>query len=142
MPTRYAKANWSGGLKSGKGNVSLESGAYSGPYDYKSRFEQGLTTNPEELLGAAHASCFAMFLGSLLEKNETPATKLDVKSDVTLTPGEGGPTITKIVLTLVGEVPKVSKEKFLELAGQAKKGCPISKSLGAVASMTLEATLK
>ena len=142
MPTRYATANWSGGLKNGKGNLKFESGVYSGPYDYKSRFETGPLTNPEELLGAAHAGCFTMFLSSLLEKNETPATNLETKADVTLTPGEGGPTITKIVLNLVGNVPNLTKEKFEELAKEAKAKCPISKALGSVPSMELVISLK
>jgi osmotically inducible protein OsmC len=142
MPTRYANATWEGGLKNGKGNLELESGLFKGPYDYLSRFETGPTTNPEELLGASHAGCYAMFLGALLEGNETPATKLEVKSSVTVQPTDDGPTITKIVLSLVGEVPNISEEKFLELAQQAKEKCPISKSLAAVAEMDLEAKLK
>ena len=142
MPTRYATANWSGGLKNGKGSLSLQSGVFKGPYDYKSRFEEGPSTNPEELLGAAHAGCFAMFFSSLLEKNETPATNVEVKADVTLTPGADGPTITKIVLHLVGDVPKITKDKFSELAKEAKNNCPISKSLASVPSVELEITLK
>ena len=142
MPTRYATANWSGGLKDGKGSLALQSGVYKGPYDYKSRFEEGPLTNPEELLGAAHAGCFTMFLSSLLEKNSTPATNLETKADVTLTPGEAGPTVTKIVLHLVGEVPNVSKDKFEELAKEAKAKCPISKALASVPSVELEISLK
>lgn len=142
MPTRYATANWSGGLKDGKGSLSLQSGVFKGPYDYKSRFEEGPSTNPEELLGAAHAGCFAMFLSSLLASNSTPATNLEVKADVTLTPGEAGPTITKIVLHLVGEVPNISKDKFSELAKEAKAKCPISKALTSVPSVELEINLK
>ncbi len=142
MPTRSATANWSGGLKNGKGSLSLQSGVFKGPYDYKSRFETGPSTNPEELIGAAQAGCFAMFLSSLLEKNSTPATNLEVKADVTLTPGEAGPTITKIVLHLVGTVPKITKEKFQEIAKEAKAKCPISKALSAVPSTELEISLK
>lgn len=141
MPTRYADATWEGGLKEGKGSLKLESGLVEGPYDYLSRFETGPTTNPEELLGAAHAGCYAMFLGALLEGNETPASKLDVKSSVTVRPTDDGPTITKIVLTLVGNVSNISEEKFMELAQQAKEQCPISKSLASVPEMKLDAKL-
>lgn len=141
MPTRYADATWEGGLKEGKGSLKLESGLVEGPYDYLSRFETGPTTNPEELLGAAHAGCYAMFLGALLEGNETPASKLEVKSSVTVRPTDDGPTITKIVLTLVGNVSNISEEKFMELAQQAKEQCPISKSLASVPEMKLDAKL-
>lgn len=143
MPTRYATVNWSGGLKDGKGALTLESGVLKDTaYDYKSRFETGPLTNPEELLGAAHAGCFTMFLSSLLEKNNTLATNLETKADVTLTPGEGGPTITKIVLHLTGTVPNITKEKFEELAKEAKAKCPISKSLASVPSVELNISLK
>lgn len=142
MPTRNATANWSGGLKGGKGKLTTQSGALKDlGYDFKSRFEEGPLTNPEELIGAAHAGCYAMFLSSLLEKNETPASNLEVKADVTLTPGEAGPTITKIVLNLVGTVPNVSKDKFEELAKEAKAKCPVSKALSAVPSVELKITL-
>jgi len=143
MPTRNATAHWSGGLKTGKGKLTLQSGVLKDAgYDYKSRFEEGPLTNPEELIGAAHAGCFAMFLSSLLEGNSTPATNLEVKGDVTLTPGEAGPTITKIVLHLVGEVPNITKDKFEELAKDAKAKCPISKALASVPSVELDINLK
>ena len=143
MPTRNATAKWSGGLKGGKGTLTLESGVLkSTGYDYKSRFETGPLTNPEELLGAAHAGCFTMFLSSLLEKNNTPATNLETKADVTLTPGEAGPTITKIVLHLSGSVPNIAKDKFEQLANEAKAKCPISKALSSVPSVSLEIALK
>ena len=139
MPTRHANATWTGGLKSGKGTVKLESGAYEGPYDFKSRFEEGPLTNPEELVGAAHAGCYTMFLSSLLEKNGTVATNLETKAAVTL--GDG-PTITKIVLSVVGTVPNIVNDKFQELAKEAKAKCPVSKALASVPEIVLEATLK
>ena len=142
MPTRSATASWSGGLKSGKGTLKVESGAFSGPYEYMSRFEQGPSTNPEELIGAAHAGCFAMFLSSLLEGNKTPAKQIDAKSSVTLTPGEKGPTITKIDLSVVAVVSGITDAKFQEIAKDAKSRCPVSKSLASVATMTLDAKLK
>jgi len=142
MPTRFANATWSGGLKTGKGNISLESNVWSGPYDHRSRFEKGDYTNPEELLGAAHAGCFTMFVSALLEKNGTPATKVETKADVTVLAGADGPTITEIVLTLVGEVPNITKEKFVEIAKEAKVKCPISKAVASVSSIKLDITLK
>ena len=143
MPTRYATAQWSGGLKSGKGTLTLESGVLKKTgYDFASRFETGPLTNPEELIGAAHAGCYTMFLSSLLEKNNTPATNLETKADVVLTTGDAGPTISKIVLHLTGTVPKITKEKFQELANEAKAKCPVSKALASVPSVTLEITLK
>ena len=143
MPTRYATAQCSGGLKSCKGTLTLESGVLKKTgYDYASSIETGPLTNPEELIGAAHAGCYTMFLSSLLEKNNTPATNLETKADVVLTTGDAGPTISKIALHLVGTVPKLTKEKFQELANEAKAKCPVSKALASVPSVTLDITLK
>jgi lipoyl-dependent peroxiredoxin len=138
MPVRFAKAQWSGTLKEGKGNLALESGVYEGPYSYASRFETAPGTNPEELLGAAHAGCYAMFLSALLSTNQTPPEQLDVTAKVHL--GEG-PAISKIELSLYAKVPGITPEKFQELAGTAKAGCPISKALAAVPEITLHAEL-
>lgn len=140
---RRATANWKGGLQSGEGEIELESGAYKGPYNFANRFGDDTTrTNPEELVGGAHAGCYAMFLSSLLEKNNTPAENLEATSAVRLDfGGDGGPTITKIELTLNANVPGISEERFAELAQEAKEKCPISKSLSAVAEMTLDTVL-
>ncbi len=138
---RHASAVWKGGLKDGAGTLDLQSGAFkSQPYSFKGRFEDesGKTgTNPEELIAAAHAGCFAMQLSHFLAENGTPATKLDAKAVVTLIPGTG---ITRSALTLRGDVPGIDDAKFKELANKAKGECPISKALGAT-EVTLDASL-
>jgi len=138
---RHATAVWKGNLKEGKGTIDLQSGALKAqPYSFKARFEDesGKSgTNPEELIAAAHAGCFAMQLSHFLAENGTPAEKLDAKAVVTLVPGTG---ITGSALTLVGTVPGLDAEKFQELASKAKEGCPVSKALGAI-NVTLEAKL-
>lgn len=138
---RHANAVWQGNLKEGKGTIDLQSGAFKAqPYSYKARFEDesGKSgTNPEELIAAAHAGCFAMQLSHFLAENGTPADKLDAKAVVTLIPGTG---ITGSALTLVGTVPGIDEAKFKELAAKAKEGCPVSKALGAI-NVTLDASL-
>jgi osmotically inducible protein OsmC len=138
MPIRSASAVWRGTLKEGEGHLKLESGVYEGPYTWASRFGEAGGTNPEELIGAAHAGCFAMFLSALLTNNNTPAEELRTTAKVHL--GEG-PAISKIELHLEGRVPGLSPEKFEELAQEAKARCPISKALAGVPEVTLEARL-
>ncbi|RIH82943.1 OsmC family protein [Calidithermus roseus] len=138
MPVRTSEAVWQGTLKEGKGHLKLQSGVYEGPYTHASRFENAPGTNPEELIGAAHAGCFAMFLSALLTNNGFTPERLHARSSVHL--GEG-PTITKIELRLEAKVPGLSEEKFQELAQQAKAKCPVSKALAAVPEITLEARL-
>ena len=105
-----------------------------------SRFEKDAAkTNPEELIGAAHAGCFSMFLGAVLEGDKTPAKSIKTTAEVTL--GEG-PAITKIHLKCVGVVPGCDAKKFQETAAKAKEGCPISKALAGVATITLDAKLE
>ena len=138
---RTANAVWKGNLKDGTGVLTSQSGALKGlPYSFKARFEDesGTSgTNPEELIAAAHAGCFAMQLSHFLAENGTPATKLDATAAVTLIPGTG---ITASKLTLVGTVPGLDDAKFKELAEKAKAGCPVSKALGAI-NVTLDARL-
>jgi osmotically inducible protein OsmC len=138
---RSATAVWKGDLKSGKGTVSTQSGALSDKrYDFHGRFEdeKGTAgTNPEELIAAAHAGCFAMQLSHFLAENGTPAEKLEATASVELKPGEG---IKGSALSLDATVPGIDPEKFQELAAKAKEGCPVSKSLGAI-EVTLEARL-
>lgn len=138
---RHATAIWKGNLKEGTGTLDSQSGALSGkPYSFKARFEDesgASGTNPEELLAAAHAGCFAMQLSHFLAENGTPADKLEAKATVTLIPGTG---ITGSALTLVGTVPGIDDAKFQELAQKAKEGCPLSKALGAI-DITLDAKL-
>lgn len=138
---RHANAVWQGDLKSGNGTLETQSGALKGqPYSLKMRFEDesGKSgTNPEELIAAAHAGCFAMQLSHFLAENGTTAEKLEASAVVTLIPGTG---ITKSALTLVGTVPGIDDATFQELANKAKGACPVSGALGAI-EVTLDARL-
>ena len=126
MTTRQSSAQWNGTLKEGAGTMRLGSGAYEGPFSFASRFESGPGSNPEELIGAAHAGCYSMFLSALLGNAGTPARSIRTTATVHL--GDG-PTIHRIELETVGEVPGISESAFLEQAEAAKKGCPVSKAL-------------
>ncbi|MBK8985280.1 MAG: OsmC family protein [Chloroflexi bacterium] len=137
MTVRTANALWEGTLKEGKGVMKLQSGAYDGPFTWASRFSDGVGTNPEELIGAAHAGCFSMFFSALLTGNETPPVRVETSAAVHL--GEG-PTITNIDLVCQAQVPGISAEKFQELAQAAKEKCPVSKVL-AGAQISLQASL-
>ncbi|MEZ5778244.1 MAG: OsmC family protein [Paracoccaceae bacterium] len=142
---RHATAVWKGNLTEGKGTLDTQSGALTGHgYSFKARFEDesGKSgTNPEELLAAAHAGCFAMQLSHLLAENGTPADKLEAKSVVSVNPATGGGfDVTASALTLSAAVPGIENAKFQELAAKAKEGCPVSKALRAV-KVTLEAKL-
>jgi lipoyl-dependent peroxiredoxin len=138
MAVRTSEATWKGTLREGSGTMKLASGAYEGDYTYASRFEEGKGTNPEELIGAAHAGCFSMFLSALLTKAEFPPTSVHTTATVHLS---AGPTITKIELVTEAEVPGIDDNQFAELANQAKAGCPVSKALAAVEEITLDAKL-
>jgi osmotically inducible protein OsmC len=138
MPARTSEATWNGNLKEGNGVMKVGNGAYEGPYTWASRFAEGKGTNPEELIGAAHAGCYSMFLSALLTKAEFPPTTVHTTATVNL--GDG-PTITKIDLVTRAEVPGISGDKFAEIAAQAKANCPVSKALAAVSEITLDAQL-
>jgi lipoyl-dependent peroxiredoxin len=129
MTIRESSAVWNGNLTEGKGRMRLASGAYEGEYTRASRFEEGPGTNPEELIGAAHAGCFSMFLAAILsDANHTP-TSIATSAKVHL---GAGPKITLIELSTVGKVPGIDEKTFLEFAEKAKKGCPVSQALAAV----------
>jgi len=137
---RSGSAVWQGGLKDGHGTVSTESGALSGQgYGFSKRFENEKGTNPEELIGAAHAGCFSMALSGILGREGLTAERLDTKARVTLEQASGGFEITAIHLSLEGRVPGCDAAKFQELAEKAKAGCPVSKLLKA--NITLDAKL-
>jgi osmotically inducible protein OsmC len=142
MPTRTANAHWDGDFKRGGGTVAVESGAFSGPYNFSGRFERGSGTNPEELLGAAHAACFAMALSVGLTQAGTPPESLDVEAKVTIDQVEGGFGITRIDLDLRGKVPGIDEAAFNEAAAGAKAGCPLSKALAAVPEINLNTTFE
>lgn len=130
MPTRKASAEWKGGLKEGQGTLRLGSGAYEGPYSFSSRFQEGAGTNPEELIGAAHAACYAMALSAGLEKAGHPAKRVSATSRIEFDTGGQAPTIQSSTLDVEAEVPGLDEKGFLEQAEAAKKGCPVSRALG------------
>lgn len=141
MPARRANAVWSGNLKEGKGDFKVGSGAFGGSYTFATRFEEAPGTNPEELIGAAHAGCFSMFLAALLGKAGFAPNSISTEAVVHLGTVDGAPTITKIELHCTGDVPGIDAEGFSAQAAAAKKGCPVSKALASVAEITLDARL-
>jgi osmotically inducible protein OsmC len=136
----FGSAVWSGGLKDGKGAISTKSGALKDyPYGFASRFEGKPGTNPEELIGAAHAGCFTMALSLILSEAGLTAEKMETQADVTLTKQADGFAITAVHLTLKAKIPGTDNAKFQELAAKAKAGCPVSKVLKA--EITMDASL-
>lgn len=141
MPVRKANAVWNGKLKDGNGTMSFSSGAYEGKYSFGSRFEEDPGTNPEELIGAAHAGCFSMaFSGALGGEGYDPKS-VSTTAKVHIDKVGDGFTITKIELTTEAEVPGISDADFQKIANAAKEGCPVSRAL-AVEEIVLNATLK
>jgi len=137
---RSGSAVWNGGLKDGKGTVSTESGVLaSAPYSFAKRFGEEKGTNPEELIGAAHAACFSMALSAVLGEAGLTADELATTATVTVEPGDGGFVIPAVHLTLRAKIPGASQEAFEEAAAKAKAGCPVSKVLNA--EITLDAQL-
>lgn len=141
MTTTFGSAKWQGGIKDGKGSISTKSGALADyPYGFASRFEGKPGSNPEELIGAAHAACFTMALSLILGEAGMKADQMDTKADVTLEKQGEGFAITKVHLTLSAKIPGADKAKFDECTAKAKAGCPVSKLLKA--EITLDATLE
>jgi osmotically inducible protein OsmC len=137
---RRGSAAWQGGIKDGKGTISTESGALEAyPYGFASRFEGQRGSNPEELIAAAHASCFTMALSLILGEAKLTAEQVDTSAEMTLEQKDGGYAITAVHLTLKAKVPGATQATFEELAAKAKAGCPVSKLLKA--EITLDATL-
>jgi len=142
MPTRSADATWNGNLPDGNGTMTVESGAYEGAYSYLSRFEDGAGSNPDELIGAAHAGCFSMALANVIDDAGYDPETVNTTADVTLRMLEDGPAITKVHLTTHATVSGgIDDDTFQELADAAKSGCPVSKALAGV-EITLDATLE
>ena len=126
--TRRGSAQWQGGIKNGKGTISTQSGALKEqPYGFNTRFEDKPGTNPEELLGAAHAGCFTMALSLILGEAKLTAEQMDTTAAVVLEQVDGGYAITSVHLTLKAKIPGADAAKFEELANKAKAGCPVSK---------------
>lgn len=141
MATRDGSAEWRGDLKSGAGTVTVASGLFDGRYSFSTRFEDGAGTNPEELIGAAHASCYAMALSGVLTEAGHAPESVATTAKVHLRFIDGAPTISQIDLVAQGRVPGIDQAQFESFAEQAKVGCPISRALAAVGEITLEATL-
>ena len=139
MSVKQAEATWTGTLKEGAGTMKLGSAGGDMPYSWASRFADEHKTNPEELIGAAHAGCFSMFLSAQLGKAGFPPTRVHTTAKVHLT---DGPTISRIELTCVAVVPGIAKPQFDELVAASKAGCPVSKALAAVGDIELLATLQ
>ena len=140
MPSRKAEAEWKGNLIQGSGRLAVGSGAFDGPYSFKSRMEDGQSaTNPEELIGAAHAGCFTMALSLILGEARLTAEHMGTKAEVTLDKVADGFAITAVHLTLTAKIPGADRAKFEELAAKAKAGCPVSKLLNT--KITLDAAL-
>jgi osmotically inducible protein OsmC len=132
MPTRSSSARWEGGLRQGKGSVRLGSGAFEGPYSFASRFEDGTGTNPEELIGAAHAGCFSMALSLGLESAGYTPTTIETTARVHLDRGDVGFRISRIELETAAQVPGIDDATFQEQAATAKANCPVSVALSGV----------
>jgi len=138
---KKASAVWKGGLKDGKGTISTESGVLSNAqYGFKTRFEDGPGTNPEELIGAAHAGCFSMALSAQLGEAGLTAESINTTATVSLEKVDGGFSITAVHLDLTARIPGASKQAFETAANNAKAGCPVSKLLNA--KITLDAKLQ
>jgi len=138
---RKASAHWSGGLKDGKGTITTPSGVLNNtPYSFAKRFENEPGTNPEELIGAAHAGCFSMALSGQLGAAGMTAQSIDTTATVTLEKLDSGFTITKIHLDVTAKIPGADQAKFDQAAKNAKEGCPVSKVLKA-ATITMDAKL-
>jgi osmotically inducible protein OsmC len=140
MPTRLAHARWEGSIKEGRGTINLGSGAFNGSYSFASRFEEGTGTNPEELLGAAHAGCFAMALSLVLGSAGLKPDYIDATAHVTVTPQGGGFKITKSHIVCEAKVPGIDQAAFVAHAETAKAGCPVSQALAGT-EITFEAKL-
>jgi osmotically inducible protein OsmC len=140
MPVRKASAKWNGSLQEGDGTMALGSGAYEGPFSFRSRFQDGDGTNPEELIGAAHAGCFSMALSAVLGEGGHTPDSIETSAKVSFEMIDDAPTISHIELTTRGRVPGLDDGGFKEAAENAKANCPVSRALAGV-DITLDAAL-
>ena len=139
MPAK-GSAEWKGDVPTGTGTFTAGD-TIAGRYTYKSRFEDGPGSNPEQLIAAAHAACFSMAFANILAQAGTAPESIHTDATVTLRPVDGAPTITKIALVTVGRVPGIDASAFKEHAAAAKAGCPVSRALAGVPEITLDGTL-
>jgi osmotically inducible protein OsmC len=142
MAARRASAEWQGTLKEGAGRMALGSGAWEGPFTFKSRFEEGEGTNPEELIGAAEAGCFTMQLAATLSEAGHTVESVTTEAKVQIRNIDGAPTISQIDLVTRGRVPGLDEAEFKETAEETKRICIISRALGAVGTITVDAALE
>jgi osmotically inducible protein OsmC len=142
MPKRNAQARWEGTLQEGKGKIQVASGALEAPYSFSSRFEDGPGTNPEELIGAAHAGCFSMALSLILAQAGYPPASIDTRAAVTIEKQGEGFSITRIDLETDAAVPGIDENTFQQKAQDAKKGCPVSQALSDRIEIHLTARLR
>jgi osmotically inducible protein OsmC len=140
MPERSSEAVWEGDLQTGRGTMKIGSGAWEGPYSFKSRFEDGAGTNPEELIAAAHAGCYSMALSAALGKAGSPPKRVQTKARVDLRKDDSGFRIASIHLVTTASVPGIENAKFQQIAEEAKRSCPVSKVLSG-AEISLDAKL-
>lgn len=140
MKKRKARALWRGNLPEGEGTVKLGSGLLEAPYSFKSRFEEGDGTNPEELIGAAHAGCFSMALSNILAEEGYEPKEISTKAEVSIEKEDGDFTISEINLSTITSVSDIGIDEFQKLADMAKKNCPVSKALAGT-EITLDACL-
>ena len=131
MAVRKAQAEWRGSLVEGRGNVEVESGIFKSSYSFQTRFGEEKGTNPEELIGAAHAACYSMALSFILEQNKFKPVKISTEASVHIDKVGEGFKITKIFLDVKGEVPGIEIKEFIKYANEAKTGCPVSQALAA-----------
>jgi lipoyl-dependent peroxiredoxin len=141
MASRNGSAEWKGDLKGGSGTVRVGDGVFEGSYSFSSRFEEGEGTNPEELLAAAHAGCFAMALSLIIGEDGHTPESLRAQARVQLRNVDGAPTISRIDLEVEGTVPGVDEDAFRSYAEKAKAGCVVSRALAGVPEIELSATL-
>jgi len=141
MATRNGSAEWKGDLKGGSGTVKVGDGVFEGQYSFSSRFEEGEGTNPEELIAAAHASCFAMALSLILGEEGHPPDSVQTSAAVHLRNVDGLPTIARIDLEVDGSVPGIDEDAFRSYAEKAKAGCVVSRALSGVPEINLDARL-
>lgn len=142
MATRNASAQWQGNLKEGDGRMALGSGAWEGPFTFKSRFEDGQGTNPEELIGAAEAGCFTMQLAATLSEAGHTVESVQTQARVHIRNIDGKPTISQIELVTRGRVPGLDEETFKTTADETREVCIISRALGGVSEITVDAALE
>ena len=141
MPKRKATAKWNGGLKGGDGTMAFGSGAFEGAYSFKSRFEEGTGTNPEELIGAAIAGCYSMQLAAFLERDGVDAESVQTEALVDLGRTDAGPAITAITLTTTANVPGGDEQQVRTIADEAKQACLVARALAGVETIELDVTV-